>query len=136
MTYAIHSNAAETLTKHQDNLMASLAHRLEVARANNNIQLIELLEQEKQQIAATVDRHFDSARPRTTTNLTAALSAGLKRLQAGFATLIGQSELQVSEFMNGSDRWWYAYDPQTGAWVYADSEVELRLWIKQNYQGK
>jgi hypothetical protein len=136
MTYAIHSNAAETFAKHQDNLMASLAHRLEVARANNNLQLVELLEQEKQQIAATIDRSANSAQPRTQTNLVAALSNGLKRLQEAFAAMMGNSELQVSEFMNGSDRWWYAYNPQTGAWVYADSEVELRLWIKQNYQGK
>lgn len=46
--------------------------------------------------------------------------------------LFGSYQLQVCQFMNGSDLWWYAFDPRTGECVYADSEAELRLWIEQH----
>ncbi len=47
-----------------------------------------------------------------------------------------RNDLQVRQFVNGSDMMWYAFDPTTGQCVYADSEAELRIWIEQNYQGK
>ncbi len=103
--------------------MDSLAYRLKIARAAKNMQLIELLEHEKRQIAA--DSTALSA-------LEAWLEAAKERLSKVF---FGGSTLQVSEFNLGSDHWWYAFDPRTGACVYADSEVELRLWIKTNYRG-
>ena len=60
--------------------------------------------------------------------------AGLKKFQMAIAHFLSsRSELQVQQFVNGSDAWWYAYDPQAGNWVYADSEAELRIWIEQNY---
>jgi hypothetical protein len=46
--------------------------------------------------------------------------------------LFGSYQLQVCQFMNGSDLWWYAFDPRTGDCVYADSEAELHLWIEQH----
>jgi hypothetical protein len=46
--------------------------------------------------------------------------------------LFGSYQLQVCQFMNGSDLWWYAFDPRTGDCVYADSEAELRLWIEHH----
>ena len=117
--------------KHQDSMMASLNHRLDVARANCNANLVALLEQEKQQVAPT-------------------MTAGVAR--SGFhrahrhwwkaATqyladrLFGGSALQVAEIVDGSDRWWVASDPRTGQFVYADSEAELRLWIEEHYQER
>ncbi|MBW4522379.1 MAG: hypothetical protein KME16_22220 [Scytolyngbya sp. HA4215-MV1] len=47
--------------------------------------------------------------------------------------LFGSYQLQVCQFINGSDIWWYAFDPRTGECVYADSEAELRVWIEQHY---
>lgn len=46
------------------------------------------------------------------------------------------SELEVRQVVSGNSIWWYAYNPLTGNSVYADSEVELMIWIKENYQGK
>jgi hypothetical protein len=106
------------LDKHQDNIMASLNHRLAIARAANNTQLIALLEQERQQVSGKQTH------------------PGTALWQKILAFVLGDSRLQVSQFFNGSDRWWYAFNPQTGECVYADSEAELRLWIKENYQGR
>lgn len=125
MHSALHINYASTFRRHQDNIMASLAHRIEAARAANDRTLIELLEQEKQQITATAEVESPS------------LAGWLKACGQRFINALGsQSRLQVSHYVNGSDRWWYAFNPQTGECVYADSEAELKLWIKENYRGR
>ncbi|AFZ29397.1 hypothetical protein Glo7428_0814 [Gloeocapsa sp. PCC 7428] len=105
--------------RHLESMMASLAHRLEVAKATNNIQLARLLEREAQQltIVGTSSQRFK-------------LNAWLKNLKQNVAALFASSTPQVHEFVNGSDRWWYTINPRTGEFVYADSEAELRLWIK------
>jgi hypothetical protein len=126
MAQGLQFNPLQTSAIHQHNMMDSLAYRLEIARAARNTQLIELLEQEKRQIST----HSTSRKALN------ALEAWLEAAKEGLRTVFfGGSTLQVSEFNLGSDHWWYAFDPRTGACVYADSEVELRLWIKANYRG-
>lgn len=131
MSHAIHSNSSELLARHQSNMMASLARRLEAARARNNSQLIELLERERQQIAAPLHPEAPAERSHSPAD-----SWWNRLTQAIGQLLSGQGTLEVSQLACGSDRWWYAFDPQTGNCVYADSEAELRLWIKENYRGK
>jgi hypothetical protein len=115
------------LSRHRDNIMASLTQRLQRARNANDLQLVQLLEQEKQQIEQEVTQLEAASR-----------SPWLSSIQHWLnSILFGNAELQVSQFVDGdSDEWWYAFDPQTGRCVYADSEAELRLWIKNNYQGR
>jgi hypothetical protein len=121
-TQTLHSNPSTVWNKHQASMMASLAHRLEAARVASNLPLIEQLEQERLQITDTV---ASERRP------------WWQALQENLAeALFGGTELKVHEFTNGSDRWWYAIDPRTGRYVYADSDAELRLWIRENYRGR
>lgn len=127
MANVLHPNLPQFLAQHQANMMASLSHRLEVARATNNLHLVEQLERERRQIAS------EQARQSGITSLGDRLHAIKEGLVKAIA---GDTELQVREFNNGSDHWWYAFDPETGDCVYADSEVELRLWIKENYRGR
>ncbi|HBB33286.1 MAG TPA: hypothetical protein DDZ80_24410 [Cyanobacteria bacterium UBA8803] len=63
--------------------------------------------------------------------------AGLKNLWQGLIEAIAcSSELQVWQTWSSSGiGWWHAYDPMTGQSVCTDSELELRLWIEQNYRG-
>jgi hypothetical protein len=123
----LHIDHDQLLAKHRDNVLASLTRRLEVAKSTNNSQLVALLEREKQQVDETLV---------TNKNLRSPLN-WLHALQQQLVNLIAPSPgLQVSQFVNGSDYWWYAFDPRTGQYVYADSEAELRLWIKDNYQGR
>ncbi|MBD1824250.1 hypothetical protein H6F51_17395 [Cyanobacteria bacterium FACHB-DQ100] len=105
--------------------MAVLAHRIEAAQAAHNTQLIELLEREKQQLGQAATPHRGS--------LAARFNAFKQRVANAFSS---KSELQVYQYEQGSDWWWYAFDPRTGDCVYADSEAELRLWIEQNYRGR
>lgn len=106
--------------------MASLAHRLDVARTTNNAHLVALLEQERQQVALNDTAGAVQTQRNWWTTIT----------QFVVKQLFGGSELQVCEIVDGRDRWWVASDPQTGQFVYADSEAELRLWIEENYQGR
>lgn len=122
----LHTDDSPTFAKHYDNIMSVLARRIEAAQAANNAQLIELLEQEKQQIAQTATPHRDVP-----------LAVRFDAFKQGLLkVLFGGSGLQASRYQQGSDGWWYAFDPQTGDAVYADSEAELRLWIKENYLGR
>jgi hypothetical protein len=127
MTHALQFNGFQTSEIHQHSMMNSLAYRLNVAQSARNTQLIELLELEKQQLT-------DQAKDREAWS---SQGSGLKAIIQGLnQSFFSGSTLQVSEFNSGSEHWWYAFDPQTGEQVYADSEVELRLWIKQNYHGR
>ena len=125
MTNALHLHDRHLLHKHHDSIMASLNHRMEVARADCNTSLVALLEREKQQVASA------------TAHLTQADRSWWQTINQAIANkLFGGSVLQVAEIVDGSDRWWVASDPRTGQCVYADSEAELRLWIEENYQGR
>lgn len=127
MAHALQIDGSQASAAHQHSMMDSLAYRLNVAQAARNTHLIELLEQEKQQLAAKENDR----------GTLIAKKGWLKAILEGVSQVfLSGSTLQVSEFNSGSDRWWYAFDPQTGEQVYADSEVELRLWIKENYRGK
>lgn len=105
--------------------MTSLAQRLQRARSADNFRLVQLLEQEKKQLEQEVSS--SESRSHWFTGTQNWLSS----------LLFGKTDLQVSQFVDSiNDQWWYAFDPQTGNCVYADSEAELRLWIKNNYQGQ
>lgn len=107
---------------HQRSMMESLTSRLKVARSAQNTQLIERLEQEQQQLAPNVSAQ---ARLRFLKFCLNATKTGMSQV------LRNSSMLRVQEFSCGSDRWWYAVDPTTGEFLYADSEVELRATIEK-----
>ncbi|MCL6432993.1 MAG: hypothetical protein K6T90_02070 [Leptolyngbyaceae cyanobacterium HOT.MB2.61] len=122
MASAFHFNDFEA--RHQANMLASLRHRLEVARNTNNFQLVALLEREQKQIEAdAVDR--------------AAVSPG-SRLKNWWNQLVAAiahfSDLQIWQTTDRSGvTWWHALDPRTGKEVCTDSETEMRIWIEENY---
>jgi hypothetical protein len=49
--------------------------------------------------------------------------------------LSGRSELQIIQFSNDSEAWWYAFNPKTGQQIYAATEEELHRWISAEHQG-
>lgn len=124
-TVPIHD--ASVLAKHHDNMIRSLSQRMEAANAANDRQLVALLERERQQLNPVV----------TSEGIARSLDRWIQGLKQGATNLIaGQTKLQVYQYRDGSDSWWYAFDPQSGNCVYADSEAELQGWIDDNYQGK
>ncbi|UBF29233.1 hypothetical protein K9N68_16200 [Kovacikia minuta CCNUW1] len=127
MANAIHSTHSQLLAIHQESMMASLARRLEIARAANNLQLVEQLEREKQQILSNS----------ISGKVSQSLITWFKSLQEKIAQVIaGEPKLEVCQFGEGSDRWWYTFDPRTGECISAESEAEIRVWIQENYKGK
>uniref|UniRef100_A0A832M4Z5 Uncharacterized protein n=1 Tax=Oscillatoriales cyanobacterium SpSt-402 TaxID=2282168 RepID=A0A832M4Z5_9CYAN len=123
MANIIHPTDSQLWHKHQANIAASLQHRLEVAKATQNTRLVELLEREQKDISEDTSHHHVS------------FPQQLTSLWDDFMALVtGNSSLEVWQSVDDrGDRWWCAYNPQTGQSVYADSETEMRLWIEQNY---
>jgi hypothetical protein len=113
----------KTFDSHYASMQASLNHRLEVARADHNNQLISLLEQEK--------RQMDSALPNSGFS---SVIAGVKHLWEQMVGAIAHAhDLQVWTTTDGNALWWHAYNPRSGRSVITDSEAEMRLWIEANY---
>jgi hypothetical protein len=111
------------LTRHQAAIAESFNHRLAVAQSNQNAELLGLLAQEQQQLTQSLP---DQATVVSTSHLSL-----WQRLVQAFTI---PQQLQVQRIRDRAGQlWWYAYDPQTGNTVYADSETEMRLWIEQNY---
>jgi hypothetical protein len=126
MSSIVHASPYQIDLRHQASMMASLSYRLKVALETQNFQLVELLEREKQQIES------DSSGYR----MTRSLMGWLEVIQGFWAELTwSYPELKFYEYANGTDYWWYTFDPQTGRCIYADSEAELRLWVKENLAG-
>jgi hypothetical protein len=128
MTNAFQANDAEIFAKHRASIAASLAHRLEVARANHNTQLIAVLEREQQQLGLA------STRPRNLSTLSQQLTHWWQRLMNAIAI---RSQLNVQQLQDSSGGlWWFAYDPRTGKTLYAESESDVVKWIEDNRLGQ
>lgn len=109
---------------HRASMLASLEHRLEVARSRQDAQLIALLEKERREILAEAPLQ----------GLKARLQAWWSQLSTAIAN---RDQLQVNEMQDGEGHcWWRAYDPNSGHEVYTDSETELLLWIEEHYTGR
>ncbi|OLP19365.1 hypothetical protein BST81_06345 [Leptolyngbya sp. 'hensonii'] len=127
MANLLHFNQFALAYKHRNNILDSLSHRAEIAKANNNTQLLELLEQERRQLVVEKTQVAGSS-----------LVEKLGRLRRSLMQAIApDAGLQVRQVMDeAGGNWWYAYDPQTGEAVYAETETELNQWLKIHYQGK
>jgi uncharacterized protein YerC len=127
MAHTLKFNASHVDVMHQRSMMKSLTNRLQVAKAARNTQLVEKLEQEKQQLAPIA---------RTQSCWRFAESCW-KAIKQGVSQILrNSSTLQAHEFSCGSDRWWYTFNPSTGECIYADSEIELSIWVQKNCQER
>jgi len=117
---------SEILARHRANINASLAHRLEVARASQNDYLVALLEREQRQLGFERNRVNGSS-------LIGWLSQRWNDLVEAIAN---SSQLSVEQISADGAIFWYAYDPQTGKALYAESESEVLDWIEKNGLGR
>ncbi len=130
--YASTTPNIEITQKHLDNIAASLTHRLEVARANQNFGLVAQLEQERQEL----QRQYRL--PTLVRTPHPSLLAIGQRLWSDLKTAIVQStQLSVDRWVtDAGEVWWQAHDPQTGKALYTDSEAEVVQWIEDNGLGR
>ncbi|HEY9646986.1 MAG TPA: hypothetical protein V6C88_11480 [Chroococcidiopsis sp.] len=127
MTHALRINGSEITAKHRENIAASLAHRLEVARAANNDYLVALLEREQQQLKGS------AAASSILLNLANKLTMLWQECKEAIAQ---SSQLSVEKVADETGAiWWRAYDPRTGKTLYADNESEVISWIEANHIG-
>ncbi|NJR66623.1 MAG: hypothetical protein HC772_17025 [Leptolyngbyaceae cyanobacterium CRU_2_3] len=117
----------EISAQHQATIAASLARRLAVAQADQNMQLIALLEQEQEQLS------LDSRQSGF-----AAFSAQIKQIwHSWMEAIVQSSELSVDQIMGDDGTlFWRAHDPQTGKTLYAESRSDVVKWIEDNDLGR
>lgn len=120
------NNQHELAAKHQANIAASLAHRLDRARATRNFQLLTLLEQEQQLI---------QSQP-TQTAFFKPIQWG-KAVFARLVNAIANSSTVSLEAITGDSGAiiWRAYDPTTGKTRYAETEAEAIDWLEAQRSG-
>jgi hypothetical protein len=108
------NNARELALKHQASIFSSLAHRLEIARENQNLQLLSLLEQERQQLAQNPPK-----------------SSGL--LKGFWNWLMPPMEISIDLIPTSSgDFIWCGYDPRTSETRYGETEADMVDWLEEN----
>jgi len=123
MTFSTAGQASLTQT-HQANLLTSLTHRLEAARAHQDQQLVAALQQEQEQLSTV-------AHP-------ASASSRLEQVWMGFAeTLSDWTKVQIEQTTDSQGNpGWYVYNPQAGEAMFTKSQDEMNQWIKSSYWGK
>jgi hypothetical protein len=137
MSNLLPDNCTYILNIHQLNILAALKHRIKIAKLQQNVRLIELLEIEKKNIYPLSIR-FDSSHPYT--SQIGSISGWFKLLKNSFIDfvkdkIVPKTELQVKKLCDeAGNEWWYAYDPKSGKSVYVNSDAEMRLWIESQYQ--
>lgn len=116
------------LNTHQLSILASLEHRMQVAKLNQNLGLVQLLEIEKKGITPISVKFNDSRSPRN----------WLKKFIHSFIdNFVPKTGLQIKQLSDlEGNQWWYAYNPQTGKSIYADSDSEIRHWINSECESK
>lgn len=119
------SNSANLSSTHQSNLLTLLTHRLEVAKAHHDDQLVHALELEYEQITAL-------------SHPAPSINDRLQQAWMGFAeTLSEWNKIHISQTVDvQGNSSWYAYNPQAGQALRTHSQDELRQWIKQTYWGQ
>lgn len=118
---------SEVFAQHRANIMASLSHRLEVARNTHNTQLIHLLEQEQRQLSS----------PHLLNQGTPILEAIQHWWGSLTHAIASASSLTVQQMWDEQGNlWWYAHDPISGMSLYAETEAEVVTWIEDNYLGR
>lgn len=126
------TNTPELQLKHLASMANSLARRLEIAKAQNNEYLTQLLEREYAELIAESQsvRSLASELP-----LIRAAKAWFQRQWQNLAdTVPNLYQLHVQQIVaeDGQLRW-LAYYPKTGQTFCTDSETEMRLWVQKHY---
>ncbi|MBW4469090.1 MAG: hypothetical protein KME45_01660 [Stenomitos rutilans HA7619-LM2] len=127
MTTSTLINDSDLKLKHLSSMLASLTHRLEVARTGHNEQLTALLEREYEQLIGERKAvQHASFNP---------VQAWFQHLWDHFSdTVPSLYQLQVTQLADGKGHaYWSVYYPKTGQRLVTQSETEMQDWIKKNY---
>ncbi|AFY73826.1 hypothetical protein Syn7502_01782 [Synechococcus sp. PCC 7502] len=125
------------LNTHQLNMMASLEHRIKVAKLEQNYQLVQVLETERKGISPiSIRSNTSSDSPKAFPSFIDVTINWLNTLKNSFIdNFVPKTGLQVKQILDtDGNKWWHAYDPKSGQSVYADSDSEMRLWLESYNQ--
>ena len=123
------NNYSELSARHKANIAASLAHRLDQARATCNFQLLTLLEQEQQQLI--------QSEPNQQTAVSNSIQWGKAVWDRLINAIANRSRISIKAVtMSDSGAViWRAYNPTTGETRYAETEADLIDWMEAQRYG-
>jgi hypothetical protein len=126
MSTTLQVNSSEIAAQHQAAILASLSHRIAVAKASQNVELVFLLEQERRQFNQPDQPGIQE------------IGSHLKQVWRNWMRAIDESSrLSVERIVGDSGAiLWRAYDPMSGKTLYAESSSEVVKWIEDNRLGQ
>ncbi|MEM9447797.1 MAG: hypothetical protein AAGA75_04610 [Cyanobacteria bacterium P01_E01_bin.6] len=128
MATALYTHSPAIAKQHVSNMAASLERRIEVARANNDNPLLELLLQEKAELDSLPGQWVYAPQ-----DIFGRVKSFWKQMMQ---SIENANKLHVEKIVDGSgNTWWYAHDPRTGKTQWAESESEVVKWIEDNNLG-
>ena len=128
MTAALYTHSPEIANQHLTNMATSLDHRIDVARANNDSRLLELLLKERAELEPVPGQWVNAPK-----NIIEKLRFLWKKVMHAVEH---SNNLNVEKIVDVSGNvWWYAHDPRTGKTLWAESEPEIVKWIEDNNLG-
>lgn len=132
MTSILHSHPSSPAIaqQHLNNMSASLAHRIEIARANNDQQLLTQLQYEQKQLESLQS-------PRSFSGTSSYLNRFRRFWKQVVVAIQNADKLHVEKHEDVSGEvWWYAHDPRSNKTLWANSEAEIVKWIEDNNLGR
>ena len=118
VTYINRGDINYAQAKHQAIILSNLAHRLKIAQADQNLELLSLLEQERQQLEQSYQRSFQTDKRNLWDWLTQ--PARLSITQVSSNTELGNS-----------GRYFRGYNPITGEIRYGATEADMIDWVEE-----
>jgi hypothetical protein len=99
--------------RHQESIMTILAHRLKIAKADRNLELLSLLEQERDQLEQSYQR---SCQPRKSSL---------------WEWLIQPAKISIAQLSSTSGKYFRGYNSITGEIRYGETESEMIDWLEE-----
>ncbi|WP_299485574.1 hypothetical protein [Acaryochloris sp. IP29b_bin.137] len=116
-----------TSTQQQSNMMTSLQHRIDVAKAKHDHRLLKLLRNERTQL---------KSRWRQAPSLTLQMPRLAQLWQRMARSITSRTQLSIERRITAKgEEWWHVADPRSGKTFNAESFGVAMHWIEQNRLG-
>ncbi len=101
-----------TQAKHQDSILAILAHRYKIAQADRNLELLSLLEQERHQLEQSYQKSFQTQK------------------RSLWDWLTQPAQVSIAQLPSTSGKYFRGYNPITGEIRYGDRS-DMIDWLEE-----
>jgi hypothetical protein len=98
--------------RHQEAILAILSHRFKIAQSDRNLELLSLLEQERQQLEQSYQRSFQPQK------------------RSLWDWLTQPAKVSIAQLPSTSGKYFRGYNPITGEIRYGETEADMIDWLE------